>query len=352
MTLLTTTIGAYPKPAYVTVPDWFNSLDELGAATHTRRWAEAVAALGDDAAEMFARGTRDAVHDQTACGIDIPTDGEIRREDYISYHCRHLEGIDFAHLTSKEIRGGAMTMPLPTIVGPVKPKGPFLPGDWQCAQNFSDKPVKITLPGPMTITETTADAYYDDPRRLGADLADALSTEVRALVRAGCRQIQIDEPLFARKSAAALDYGVENLERAWHGCPDHVTRTVHICCGYPDRMDSVDYPKAPPQSYFDLADALESCKPIDVLSIEDAHRHNDLALLERFRRTRVVLGVVAIASSALEPVDSIRDRLEQALAHIEAERLIAAPDCGLGLLGRELAMDKLRNLCDAAHSVG
>ena len=352
MPLLTTTIGAYPKPAYVTVPAWFTNLEGLNTATHTRQWADAVAALGEDADDIFARGTRDAVHDQVACGIDIPTDGEIRREDYIHYHCRHLEGIDFEHLTEKEIRVGTYTVPLPTITGPVVANDEhFLPRDWRSAQGFTDKPVKITLPGPMTITDTTADAYYNDPRRLGADLADALSFEVRALAQAGCRQIQIDEPLFARRSAAGLDYGIENLERAWHGCPDHVTRTVHICCGYPDRMDSVDYPKAPPQCYFELADALEGCPPIDVLSIEDAHRHNDLALLERFRRTSVVLGVVAIAKSEVEAVEAIRDRLEHALEHIDAARLIAAPDCGLGLLGRELAMTKLRNLCEAAHSI-
>ena len=143
----------------------------------------------------------------------------------------------------------------------------------------------------MTIGDTTADLHYDDPRARGRDLAAALNREVLALADAGCRHIQIDEPLFARKPDAAFDYGFEHLERAFHGCPGHVTRTVHMCCGYPDRLDRADYPKADPGSYLRLADAIEDSS-IDAISIEDAHRPNDLSLLERFRRTTVILGVV------------------------------------------------------------
>ena len=206
------------------------------------------------------------------------------------------------------------------------------------------------MPGPMTIADTTVDLHYGDERRLGADLAAALNDEVRALADAGCRWIQIDEPVFARKPEQALAYGFENLERAFHGVPEGVVKVVHMCCGYPDRLDRDNYPKADPGAYLDLADAVErSC--VDAVSIEDAHRPNDLALLERFGRTRVILGVVAIAKSRIETVAEIRDRLRAALDHIDAERLIAAPDCGLGLLGRERARAKLANLCAAAHDL-
>jgi 5-methyltetrahydropteroyltriglutamate--homocysteine methyltransferase len=273
-----------------------------------------------------------------------------RRENYIHYHCRHLEGVDFSNLTEKTLRNGAYVARLPTIRQPVRAKNPFLRHDWQRAQNLTQRPVKVTMPGPMTIGDTTADAYYDDPRRRGADLADALNREVLDLAQAGCRYIQIDEPLFARKPEDALDFGFEHLERAFHKCSKDVVKTVHMCCGYPDRIDSVDYPKADRQSYFDLAGAIEDAS-IDAISLEDAHRHNDLALLERFERTTVILGVVAIAKSEVEPVEVIRDRLQAALMHIDAERLIAAPDCGLGLLGRNLSRRKLSNLCEAAHSL-
>ena len=351
MSLMTTTIGAYPKPDYVTVPDWFTVTDGPDSANPTGDWAEAVAELGDRAQAIFERGARAAVIDQVEAGIDIPSEGEIPRENYIHYHCRHLSGIDFKRLTEKTLRNGAYQAYLPTVVDAVSPRELFLSHDWQAAQAATDKPVKITMPGPMTISDTVADAYYDDPKRLGLDLANALNAEVLALAEAGCKYIQIDEPLFARKPQAALEHGLENLERAFHGCPLSVVRTVHMCCGYPDRLDNPDYPKADPNAYFQLADAVEASS-IMAVSIEDAHRHNDLSLLEQFSKTSIILGVVAIAESRVESVDEIRARLAAALGHIDGDRLIAAPDCGLGMLGRELALAKLRNLVAAAHMLG
>ena len=123
-----------------------------------------------------------------------------------------------------------------------------------------------------------------------------------------------------------------------------------MCCGYPDRLDNPDYPKADRQAYFELAESIEYSS-IMAVSFEDAHRHNDLKLLEHFARTSVILGVVAIARSEIESSDEIAARLEAALQHIDRDRLVAAPDCGLGLLGRELAITKLSNLCEAASRV-
>ena len=350
MSLATTTIGAYPKPDYVQLPDWFTDPEGPDAVHPTHGWAEAMAALGDDAETIIARGTGEAIADQIRAGIDIPTDGEIARENYIHYHCRHLEGVSFERLEEKLLRNGAYSAWLPTIVGPVRAVAPFLPTDYRRAQAFTDRTVKITMPGPMTVADTTVDLHYGDPRSLGRDLAEALNREVLALADAGCRHIQIDEPLFARKPDAALEFGFENLERAFHGCPEHVTRTVHMCCGYPDRLDRSDYPKADPRSYFRLAEAVEDAA-IDAVSIEDAHRPNDLSLLERFGRTTVIFGVVAIARSRIEGKEEIAGRLGMALNHIDAHRLVAAPDCGLGLLGRDLARRKLENLCRAAREV-
>ena len=351
MPLVTTTIGAYPKPEYVRLPDWFTHPEGPDAADPTRGWAKAMAALGDDAEAIIARGVGEAIDDQIGAGIDIPTDGEIARENYIHYHCRHLDGVSFERIEEKALRNDAYRAYLPAIVGPVRAGAPFLPTDYRRAQSCTNRGVKITMPGPMTISDTTVDLHYDDPRALGRDLAAALNSEVLALADAGCRHIQIDEPLFARKPDAALDYGFEHLERAFHGCPGHVTRTVHMCCGYPDRLDRSDYPKADPGSYFRMADAIEDAS-IDAISIEDAHRPNDLSLLERFRRTTVILGVVAIAKSRIENPEEIAERLGMALGHIDPHRLVAAPDCGLGLLGRNLARSKLSNLCHAARAVG
>jgi 5-methyltetrahydropteroyltriglutamate--homocysteine methyltransferase len=351
MPLTTTVLGAYPKPDYVPVDDWFTIPNGQVSASATCAYDEALLAPDAEAEALFVRAAAEVIADQAACGIDIVTDGEVRRENYIHYHCRHLTGIDFADLTHKVLRDGAYETDLPTVRGAIAAKGePFLPHDYRTAQASTDRPVKVTLPGPMTITDTTADAYYDDPARQGADLAKALNVEIRALVEAGCRHIQVDEPLFARKPAAALDYGIDNLNRCFDGVDGSVARAVHVCCGYPTKLDDIDYKKADPNAYLEMAEALDSAV-VDQISIEDAHRHNDLALLERFRESTVIFGSIAIASSALEPVSAIRRRLTEALAHIDAERLIVAPDCGLGFLTRDLAMAKLRHMCEAARSI-
>jgi 5-methyltetrahydropteroyltriglutamate--homocysteine methyltransferase len=353
MSILTTCIGAYPKPDYLDLPDWFNNPDGVDTENPTELWQQAFDAL-PDAEETLERAVKDVIGQQILAGIDIPSDGEVPRENYIHYQCRHIEGIDFSRLTRKILRDGAYQANLPTIVQPVKAREPFLYKDWQRAQGYAnrlgERAVKITIPGPMTIGDTTADNYYDDPEKRGAALADAINGDVLALAEAGCRHIQIDEPVFARYSDAALDFGFENLERAFHGCSDSVTRTVHMCCGYPGSLDDEEYPKADHDVYFALADAIEHSS-IDSISIEDAHRYNDLALLERFQNTSVIFGAVAIAKSRLETVEEIRVRLLDALQHIDADRLIAAPDCGLGFLDWGLAFAKLKNLSEAAHSI-
>ncbi len=350
MALLTTTIGAYPKPDFVPIPDWFRAKAGPDTTDPTLGYLEALAKMGDEGEALFERGVRQVIADQVEAGIDIPTDGEVKRENYIHYHCRHLAGVDFDTLTPKDVRGGTYRADLPSITGPIRARDHFLAADWKIAQAATDRPVKITMPGPMTIADTTVDLYYDDHAKLCADLAEALNAEVRSLAEAGCRWIQIDEPVFARKPEIALNYGVDNLERCFHGISSGVIRTMHMCCGYPDKIDRDDYPKADPGAYGQLARAVDaSC--VDAISIEDAHRHNDLSLLELFANTKVILGVVAIAKSRVEPVEEIAGRLKAALAHIAPERLIAAPDCGLGILGRDLAREKLRNLCLAAQSV-
>jgi 5-methyltetrahydropteroyltriglutamate--homocysteine methyltransferase len=351
MALLTTTIGAYPKPDYLPVLDWFRMEEGTDASHPTEGYLESVAAMGDQAESLFRRATGDVVRDQVEAGIDVPTDGEVRRENYIHYHCRHLEGVDFEVLNSKALRAGAFTAEVPSITGPIKARAPFLPDDWKLAQSFTDRPVKITLPGPMTVGDSTVDLHYGDEEKRGADLADALNAEVRALAEAGCTWIQVDEPVFARYPDRVLDYGIDHLERCFAGVPPRVKRAMHMCCSYPDKLDRKDYPKADAGSYFRIAEALDRSS-IEAVSIEDAHRHNDLSLLERFQRACVVFGAVDIASSRVEPVEEIVARLEEALTHIDADRLIAAPDCGLGLLGRDLAIAKLRNLSAAARAFG
>jgi 5-methyltetrahydropteroyltriglutamate--homocysteine methyltransferase len=346
--MLTTTIGAYPKPGYVPIRDWFGMDRGTDTAEPTAGYAETLAAHAGTIEAVLDRATREVVAEQAELGIDIPTDGEIRRENFIHYHCRHLVGIDFQVLTEKQ-RGDHQAL-LPTITGPLQAGPTFLVRDWQIAQGATRRPVKITVPGPLTIGENIADGHYRDPRLRGAALADALNVEIRRLADAGCPVIQIDEPAFARKIEDALAFGIEHLERCFHKVPRSTERVVHVCCGYPDRLDAEAYPNAPPSAYFELAPVLDEAE-VDAVSIEDAHRPNDLALLERLARTKVLLGVIAIAQSRLEEVEAVRTRLAVAQDHIDRHRLLAAPDCGLGFLGRDLTRQKLRVLSEAAHSL-
>ena len=350
MSILTTTIGAYPKPAGTPVPDWFARGVASYGSNPTREWESAMDRLGDEVETAFADATQAVITDQTNAGIDIPTDDEIRRDNYIYYHCRHLQGIDFEQMTQRTFRDGTETGLVPTIRDHIRATYTFLADEFSFAQRFTDKPVKITMPGPLTIADTLQDEYYGDKKRLSSDIADALNHEVRGLAERGCRHIQIDEPVFVRQLDNAFEFGFENLDRAFHGCPDEVVRTVHMCCSYPDSLDNPDYPKGPPDSYKDLVDAIEASS-IMAVSMEDAHEHIDLSVLEKLSTTIVILGVVAIGMSRVESVEEIKTRLSEALSHIDADRLMAAPDCGLGLLGRDLSLKKLTNMSVAARTV-
>lgn len=356
MALLTTAIGAYPKPEGMPLAGWHEppAAEAAERDTHhanpTRAYSEHLRTRTEEDARRLDEGTQSVVREQDELGLDILTDGEIRREDYAFYHLRHLHGLDFENLSEREMRDGGWKALVPTVRGPVQPGPRFLRHEWRVAQEATRKPVKMTVPGPLTIAGTVVDEHYGDPRALCAALGDALNHEIRDLAAAGCPWIQVDEPLFARHPEDALAYGIDNLARCFHKVPQAVHRAVHVCCGYPAALDQADYPKADPGAYWALAEALDAA-PVAAVSIEDAHRPNDLRLLEKFARTTVVLGTVDIASTRLESAEEIATRLRAALEHIDPHRLMAAPDCGLAMLPRSLARDKLRAMVAAAHSV-
>ncbi|HEX6144037.1 MAG TPA: hypothetical protein VFZ01_15065 [Geminicoccaceae bacterium] len=188
--MLTTTIGAWLKPGQVPVQDWFAREEGTDTAEPTRGYAETLREYGDRLTPILDEATPEVVREQDALGIDISTDGEIRRENYIHYHCRHLRGIDFRTLSEKQMRGHS-TAQLPTVAPRIEADPePFLVRDWEVAQSATRKPVKMTLPGPMVIGDSVVDAFYEeDARRRGGDLADALNVEIRRLADAGCAWI-------------------------------------------------------------------------------------------------------------------------------------------------------------------
>lgn len=349
--LPTTTLGSFPKPAYVPVRDWFDvsrATGGMSSSETTTAYTADRANLKEEHEALFIRAAAEVIETQLRAGISIPTDGEVRRENYIHYHCRHLEGFDFETLENRVLRDGAYTTDLPAIRSAISHNGPcYGSHDYSASQGVSPCPVKFTLPGPLTIMDTTADCFYNDRPALNAALAETVNREIRALVDAGCQYIQVDEPLFAREVDDALAFGMEGLERCFHGVPSSVTRIVHMCCGYPNHLDDDDYKKADPDSYHRLASAIDAAA-FDQVSIEDAHCCNDLNLLDKLSRKTVIFGAVAIASSRVETVDEVEARLKAALTHIDRDRLVVAPDCGLGLLSPALAEEKLTVMCAAA----
>merc|ERR1719335_637261 len=363
--LPTTVIGSFPKPKNLSLPDDFKLNHEkrnkgmMGSTIN-----EMNKFLSEQTPEMQAsleadimRATEDVIKQQCDCGVQIVTDGEIRRENYIHYLCRFIEGISFDNLTLTSLRNGAFQSRLPTIVGPVSWKGGMSCGEeWKKAQAKAPAGcfVKYTLPGPMTIIGSVADAYYKNDAKLAEDLAKIVKLQVHDLAAAGCRHIQVDEPLFARKPDDALAFGVKCLDACFAGCPKFVEKQMHMCCGYPGYLDHKDYQKADQTAYRRIAPALDdSC--IDAVSIEDAWCRNDLSLLSLFKNTKVIFGTMNVSSSRVETVEEMRARLSEALKYIDADRLIVAPDCGLALLDgekyRHLLNQKLANMCEAARSV-
>jgi 5-methyltetrahydropteroyltriglutamate--homocysteine methyltransferase len=356
--LATTVIGSFPKPDYLGICDWFKTgVSSGGASDATAQYTEMLSRQTEEQAAQHEkdvlRATKEVIDFQEQAGVSVVTDGEIRRENYIHYLCRFMNGIDFINLTETSCRGGAYIVDLPTINGKVTWRGPLDCADeWRKAQDLSTVPVKYTIPGPMTIMGTLSNQHYEDEQELAADLAVIVNMQILRLVEAGCRHIQVDEPVFCRQPEKALKWGVQMLDRCFDSVDGSVCRReVHMCCGYPDHLDQEGYLKADKDAYFQLAPAIDACC-VDAVSIEDAHRPNDLKLLELFRQTTVILGVLKVASSKVESSEEIEARLNEALQHIDADRLIVAPDCGLGLLPPKLIQEKLRNMCTAAWRVG
>ena len=346
--MLTTVIGAYPKPSFLQLPDWFNAEGGTDTLKPTVNYNNAIKKMGEDAESIFLKAAAEVINDQIECGIDIVTDGEVRRENYIHYHCRHITGVDFNTLTEKVARTGNYKCWLPTITAKVEAQDSFLVHDWKVSQKLSSKPVKITIPGPMTIGDTIANTYYKSDDKMGFDLAEVINVEIKRLQKAGCKYIQVDEPLFARKPQQAIDFGIDNLAKCFEGLENtEIEKITHICCGYPDKLDVINYPKAPLDSYKKIAKALDASL-IDSVSIEDAHRYNDLELLRNFTKTKVIFGLIKIASSQIETKEEIENRVLDALNYIDKQQLIAAPDCGLGHLPRQLAIEKLKIMVDVA----
>ena len=312
-------------------PGWLIDRDRLtkNLPVRTRRselWRipdEALAEAQDDATAL-------AVHDQTRAGVDILTDGEMRRESYSNRFANALDGIATDRMGSARDRTGA-EVPVPLVIGPIRRVRPVEAPHIIHLRGLTDKPLKITVPGPFTMAQQAQNAYYASEEELAFAYADAVRDEVHDLFAAGVDVVQIDEPYLQARPDRARAYGVAAIDRALDGAAGRTA--LHICFGYGAHV--ADKP-----SGYSFLGELNNCT-VDEISIEAAQPRLVLDAVDVLPAKRLAIGVIDLHDTTVETVDIVAARIRAALAHVGADRLVVSPDCGFKYLDRSVAFAKL-----------
>lgn len=328
----TTVIGSYPQP------DWLLDREALAHRAPPRVRAREIWRIETaNLAEAQDDATRLAIADMERAGIDIVTDGEMRRESYSNHFANALEGVD------PEVPGAGVTRTggpdiVPLINGPIRRRGPVELEAAAFLLAHTDRSTKVTVPGPFTMSQQAQNDQYPTRRELALALADALNEEIVDLFEAGVDVVQIDEPYMQSFVDDAKEYAVEAINRSLAGTTG--TTVLHTCFGYGHFI------KTKTSGYPFLAELAQS--DADQIAIEAAQPGLDLSVLTDLGDKTVMLGVIDLASPEPETPQVVATRLRNALEHIPAERLIAAPDCGMKYLPREVAFAKLEALVEGA----
>jgi 5-methyltetrahydropteroyltriglutamate--homocysteine methyltransferase len=282
-----------------------------------------------------------AIRDMERAGIDIITDGEIRRESYSNRFATALEGMDMDHLGTALDRTGHPN-PVPRVVGPIRRHRAVEVRDVEFLRANTDRTIKATLPGPFTMSQQAQDDYYHDEEALAMSLAEAVNAEIRALFAAGADVVQIDEPYLQARAEKAEKFAIKAINRALEGVGG--TTALHTCFGYAHIVHSR------PNGYPFLEQLADVTA--DQISLESAQQKVDLSVLKTLGKKQLIVGVIDLADdSPIEDVDTVVRRIRNALEFVEPERLIVAPDCGMKYLPRSKAFGKLRVLAQAAAKV-
>jgi len=337
MTALTTSvIGSYPQPA------WLIDRDALGAHSVPRvRMASAWRVPEPFLQEAQDDATRLAIRDMERAGIDTITDGEMRRESYSNRFATALDGIDAEHPATIHTRSGE-TRQVPRVVGPVRWRGPVEAGDVAFLRAHTARAIKITLPGPFTMAQQASNEAYDDVDELVMDLAAAVNQEARALQEAGADVIQLDEPWLRNDPEGARRIAVRAIDAALAGL--QATTAVHLCFGYAALVAAKD------RNRYEFLGELADCAA-DQISVEAAQPKLDLGQLADLAGKTVLVGMLDLADPQPETAEVVAQRIHAALAHVPAERLVPAPDCGMKYLPRSVAFAKLRALSEGTALV-
>jgi 5-methyltetrahydropteroyltriglutamate--homocysteine methyltransferase len=332
--LPTTVVGSYPQP------DWLIDRAKLGSKVPRVRAPEIWRIGQEHLQEAQDDATLLAIRDMEQAGIDIITDGEMRRESYSNRFATALEGVDIVNPGSTINRSGARAV-VPRITGPIKRRGPIEVRDVQFLRANTAKPIKITLPGPFTMTQQAQDDYYKDEEALAMAYAAAVNEELADLKRAGADIVQLDEPWLQARADRAARYGVNAINRALDGIPG--TTVVHLCFGYAAAV------KDKPSGYSFLGQLAET--RASQISIEAAQPRLDFGVLRELAPKSVMVGVIDLGSNAVETPEQVAERIRAALKYVAPEKLVVAPDCGMKYLEREVAYGKLVALARGAAIV-
>jgi 5-methyltetrahydropteroyltriglutamate--homocysteine methyltransferase len=324
--LLTTVVGSYPQP------EWLIDREGLASASVPRirvsgLWripAEHLEEAQDDA-------TLVAIRDLERAGVDIITDGEIRRESYSNRFATALEGVDI-NQPGQIIGSSGRSTPVPRVVGPIRRVRPVQVRDVQFLREHTDRLIKATVPGPFTMAQQAQNDYYPDRERLAMDYATCVNEEVKALFAAGADVVQLDEPWLRTNPEEARAYAVTAINKALAGV--NGTTALHLCFGYAAMV------QGKPNQYAFLTELEDSV--VQQISIEAAQPKLDLAVLKEFATKTIILGVLNLSDMQIESPESIAAKLREALRYVPPERLMVAPDCGMKYLPRAVAYQKLR----------
>ena len=333
--LPTTVVGSYVQP------EWLLDRSNLKGRLPPRVRAKEMWRLPPEFLEEAQNdATLLAIRDMERAGVDIISDGEIRRESYSNRVATALGGIDIDKPGTAIDRTGHPN-PVPRIAGPIRRVRPIEVDDVKFLRANTDRKIKITLPGPFTMTQQAQNDYYDSDEAAAMDYAAAVNEEVRALFAAGADVVQLDEPYMQARPEIAKKYAVKAINRALEGIEGETA--VHICFGYAHVVH------ARPEGYSFLPE-LENCV-VRQVSIETAQSGLDLKVLDALPSKKIILGVLDLSTDEIETPETVAKRIRRAFDHVAPERIVVAPDCGMKYMARSVAFGKLKAMCDGAAIV-
>src|SRR5665213_1463768 len=333
--LPTTIVGSYPQP------EWLIDRTKLAGRFPPRVRArelwriapEFLQEAQDDATIMAIKAQEDA-------GIDIITDGEMRRESYSNRFATALEGVDIGNPGSALDRSGHPN-PVPRVAGKVRRKHAVEVDDVKFLRANTSRTIKITVPGPFTMSQQAQNDFYKDEEEMALDYAAAVNAEIKDLFAAGADIVQIDEPYMQARPEKARKYGLKAFNAALDGVTG--TTAVHVCFGYAAVIH------VRPEGYSFLPEFANS--PIQQISIETAQSGLDCAVLEKLPGKTIILGTLDLSDMGIEKPETVAARIRRALPHVPVERIIVAPDCGLKYMPRDVAFGKMQAMVEGAKIV-